>query len=139
MAGTYLEDVYFFLPRGGHALVLDGGTSVLKACSESWCLTTPFSLVSDILNVPPLTHLGPHAVKYSPLRSPRVQVVQPGQRPSQIGEAQPAASRPRRYAYELISYSTMSPFVCQLDVLIFPRIATGLCRQAQTRGDKAGE
>ena len=69
----------------------------------------------------------PRAVKYSPIRSPRVQVVQPGQRiswtPSQIGkfEAQPAASRPRRYAYELISYSTVSLFVCQLDVLIFAR------------------
>jgi hypothetical protein len=28
--------------------------------------------------------------------------------------------------------------VCQLGVLPFPRLATGLCRQAQTRDDKAG-
>jgi hypothetical protein len=28
--------------------------------------------------------------------------------------------------------------VCQLGVLIFARLAAGLCRQAQTRDDKAG-
>jgi hypothetical protein len=31
-----------------------------------------------------------------------------------------------------------SIYVCQLGVLIFARLATGLCRQAQTRDDKAG-
>ena len=52
------------------------------------------------------------------------------ERLSQIREAQPAASRPRRCAYELISYSIVSLFVCQPDVLIFARIATGLCSNA---------